>query len=83
MRPPPSVLLATLDLARLVRGERPPWLRTATWALLQRAVAAVVEDVRAVLAEQGVDRGAVALGVSRSALQRARREGEPLAERGA
>lgn len=79
MRPPPSVLLSALDLARLLRGERPPWLRAATWALLRRAVAAVVEDVRGVLAEQGVDRGAVALGVSRSVVQRARREGEPLA----
>ena len=78
MRPQESPASAALTLARVLDGERPAWASPAAWEGLRSALAPLLADARAVVAAEGVEDGAVRLGVSRATVIRARRAG-PLA----
>lgn len=73
MRPSETAASAALTLARVLDGERPAWASPAAWEGLRSALAPLLADARAVVAAEGVEDGAAALGVSRATVIRARR----------
>lgn len=78
MRPAESPASAALTLARVLDGERPSWASREAWEGLREALAPLLDEARAIVAEHGVAEGARYLGLSRATVIRARASG-PLA----
>ena len=75
MRRPASIATLALDLARTLANARPSWVRVETWEALRGASAAILADVRAVVAVEGVRGSAAVLGVHVATVVRARSSG--------